>query len=72
MATTIATSLGPLTVLVVGDLGRSPRMQLHALSLADPELGNAHVELIGEAGIPHMATWCLPARVTGQTLPLPT
>ena len=35
------------TVVVLGDLGRSPRMQYHARSLAD--LG-AEVDLVGYAG----------------------
>ncbi|MDH5324852.1 MAG: glycosyltransferase [Gammaproteobacteria bacterium] len=35
-----------ITIVVLGDLGRSPRMQLHALALADL----AKVCLIGEAG----------------------
>jgi beta-1,4-mannosyltransferase len=34
-------------VLVLGDVGRSPRMQYHALALADAK---AHVDLIGHAG----------------------
>merc|ERR1719424_1017152 len=38
-----------VAVLVLGDVGRSPRMQYHALSLArSPEV--AHVTLIGYAG----------------------
>ncbi|HEX9444938.1 MAG TPA: glycosyltransferase [Candidatus Binatia bacterium] len=36
-----------VTVIVLGDLGRSPRMQYHALSLAD---SGARVDLIGYAG----------------------
>jgi beta-1,4-mannosyltransferase len=40
-----------VTVLVVGDLGRSPRMQYHALSLAGlPDL--AEVSVVGNAGEP--------------------
>lgn len=36
-----------VTVVVLGDLGRSPRMQYHALALAQQ---GAHVRLIGERG----------------------
>jgi len=43
------TSMRRVAVLVLGDVGRSPRMQYHALSLArSPEV--AHVTLIGYAG----------------------
>lgn len=38
-----------VTVVVVGDLGNSPRMQYHALALATTP---AHVDLIGTAGTP--------------------
>mmetsp|Transcript_48416 Transcript_48416/g.152178 ORF Transcript_48416/g.152178 Transcript_48416/m.152178 type:complete len:523 (+) Transcript_48416:27-1595(+) len=42
-------SMRRVAVLVLGDVGRSPRMQYHALSLArSPEV--AHVTLIGYAG----------------------
>ena len=37
-------------VLVLGDVGRSPRMQYHALSLAN--LGGVHVTLVGFGGEP--------------------
>lgn len=35
-------------VVVLGDLGRSPRMQYHALSIADH---GGHVHLVGYRGI---------------------
>ena len=38
-----------VAVVVLGDLGRSPRMQYHALALAD---AGAHVDLIGYGGRP--------------------
>lgn len=37
-----------VAVLVLGDVGRSPRMQYHAMSLAD--IGNFEVDLIGFPG----------------------
>lgn len=37
-----------VAVVVVGDVGRSPRMQYHSLSLADE--GNYEVDLIGIRG----------------------
>lgn len=39
-------------VIVIGDLGRSPRMQYHAVSLAE---GGGEVDLIGLAGAPPIA-----------------
>ena len=39
-------------VIVMGDLGRSPRMLNHALCIADT-LENPHVDLIGFAGMSH-------------------
>ena len=36
-----------VAVVVLGDIGRSPRMQYHALALAD---AGAEVELVGVAG----------------------
>jgi beta-1,4-mannosyltransferase len=39
------------TVIVLGDLGRSPRMQYHALALAEQGF---FVDLVGEAGTPTM------------------
>lgn len=42
-----------VAVVVLGDLGRSPRMQYHALALAD---AGARVELIGLAGSEPFAT----------------
>jgi len=44
-----------IAVLVLGDLGRSPRMQYHALSLANlshSEISSVKVELIGYDGCP--------------------
>ncbi|HEX2660090.1 MAG TPA: glycosyltransferase [Polyangia bacterium] len=38
-----------VAIVVLGDLGRSPRMQYHALALAD---AGAHVDLIGYEGRP--------------------
>jgi beta-1,4-mannosyltransferase len=38
-----------VAVVVIGDIGRSPRMQYHALSLADD--GQYDVDLIGYDGI---------------------
>ena len=41
---------GPrVAIVVLGDLGRSPRMQYHALALAD---AGAYVDLIGYEGRP--------------------
>ena len=37
-----------VAVVVVGDIGRSPRMQYHSLSLAND--GNYNVDLIGVNG----------------------
>lgn len=38
----------PVQVLVLGDIGRSPRMQYHALSLAKH---GGHVQIIGYLGV---------------------
>ena len=45
-----------VTVLVLGDVGRSPRMQYHALSLA--ALDDTTVHLVGYTGV-------LPGQYTG-------
>lgn len=42
-----------VAVVVIGDIGRSPRMQYHALSLANE--ANFDVELIGFDGVLHIA-----------------
>lgn len=39
-----------VVVLVLGDIGRSPRMQYHTLSLANVEEVDIHVDLIGYKG----------------------
>ena len=48
-------------ILVLGDVGRSPRMQYHALSLASVE--GVHVTLMGFAGEP-----CCPAVETSKNI----
>jgi beta-1,4-mannosyltransferase len=45
-----AAAVREAVVLVLGDVGRSPRMQYHALSLAS--LPDVHVTLVGTAGEP--------------------
>lgn len=58
-----------VAVVVLGDLGRSPRMQYHALALAD---AGAWVELIGLAGsAPFAAVGAQPA-IRVRLLPDPT
>lgn len=39
-----------VVVMVLGDIGRSPRMQYHALSLANVEEAEVHVDFIGFKG----------------------
>ena len=52
VASSSAKSVGRAAVVVVGDVGRSPRMQYHALSLASQ--ARLHVDLIGLKGThPH-------------------
>jgi beta-1,4-mannosyltransferase len=53
-------------VLVLGDIGRSPRMQYHALALAD---SSAHVDLIGCAGSSPLPALRHHAFVTHHFLP---
>ena len=53
-------------VIVIGDLGRSPRMQYHALSLAE---AGAEVDLIGLEGTPVVPAVATHSRITCHRLP---
>jgi beta-1,4-mannosyltransferase len=57
-----------VTVIVLGDLGRSPRMQYHALSLAD---NGARVDLIGYAGSDLPKALRSHARIRCHLMPVP-
>jgi len=54
-----------VAVIVLGDLGRSPRMQYHARALA---AAGAEVDLIGEAGTPVLADLRANSRITCHRL----
>lgn len=54
-----------VTIVVLGDLGRSPRMQYHARALAAE---GAQVDLVGEAGMPVPADLQTNARVACHRL----
>jgi len=56
----MATRVREAVVLVLGDVGRSPRMQYHALSLA--QLEGVHVSLVGYAG----EKCCPPVEASGN------
>ena len=53
-------------VIVIGDLGRSPRMQYHALSLAE---AGAEVDLIGLEGAPLVTAVAGHPRITCHRIP---
>jgi beta-1,4-mannosyltransferase len=55
-----------VAVLVLGDLGRSPRMQYHALALAD---SIAHVDLIGYRGVAPLRAILNHAHIQCHSLP---
>ena len=57
-----------VAVLVLGDLGRSPRMQYHALALADE---GASVDLFGYRGHPPDRAVALHPRIRVHLLPAP-
>ncbi|KAJ2081396.1 mannosyltransferase [Coemansia sp. RSA 988] len=57
-----------IAVLVLGDIGRSPRMQYHALSLAD---AGHHVDLIGYAGARPMEDVILAERIAIRHVQVP-
>ena len=56
-------------VIVIGDLGRSPRMQYHAASLASPGNAAGEVDLIGLEGAPLMPSVASNARIHVHRLP---
>ena len=56
-----------VAVVVLGDFGRSPRMQYHALALADSRIEVDVVAYAGSAPLPALrsipafaCTWCVP------------
>jgi beta-1,4-mannosyltransferase len=57
-----------VAVVVLGDVGRSPRMQYHALALAD---AGADVELVGHAGRPPDPAVAAHPRIRVHLLPPP-
>lgn len=64
-ASTDAASSWRVAVIVLGDVGRSPRMQYHARALAAE---GAIVDLVGEAGTPMLADLEAHPRVHGHLL----
>ncbi len=59
----------PVVVVVLGDFGRSPRMQYHALSLAEQAGRDVHVVAYADS-VPHAAV-ASHARITVHALPAP-